>query len=87
MQVYEYMITSVINEKNYPELLKIMLDPDLEKLTITDKRLEILSTNIKILNLITVDDDKIKHLKQFIKFLNLLKEEKEPPSKKRKLDK
>jgi hypothetical protein len=75
-QVYEFLITSVINEQNYPKLLKIMLDPELKKVVETDKRLEILSINIKILNLITDDDDKIKQLKQLIEFLNVLKKRK-----------
>jgi len=83
-QVYEYMITFVENEKDYPELLKLMLDPELKKVVESDKRLNMLDILIQILNL--VDDKKITELTEFIQFLNKLKEQ-EPPSKKRKLDK
>jgi hypothetical protein len=88
MQVYEYMISSVKNEKNYPQLLNIMLDPELKKVVETDTRLDMLDNIIQILNLIDGDDKKITELTEFIKFLNQLKEQleyKEPLLKKRKV--
>jgi hypothetical protein len=88
MQVYEYMISSVKNEKNYPQLLNIMLDPELKKVVETDTRLDMLNNIIQILNLIDSDDKKITELTEFIKFLNQLKEKleyEEPLLKKRKV--
>ena len=86
-QVYEYMISSVKNEKNYPQLLEIMLDPDLKKVVETDTKLNMLDQIIQIL-MLADNDKKITELTGFIRFLNKLKEqEQEPPPKKRKLDK
>ena len=80
------MITSVKNEKNYPQLLNIMLDPELKKVVKTDNRLNMLDKIIQILNLVD-DDKKITELMGFIKFLNDLKEleYEEPLLKKRKV--
>jgi hypothetical protein len=81
------MISSVKNEKNYPQLLNIMLDPELKKVVETDKRLNMLDNIIQILNLAD-DDKKISELTDFIKFLNQLKEKleyEEPLLKKRKV--
>ena len=87
-QVYEYLLTSVINEQNYLKLLKLMLDPDLKKIVETDTRLIMIKYEID--NLINSDSEtkKIQKLKQFISYLKEEKEKEissEPQLKKKKI--